>query len=54
MAKEGAIEMLILLLNSNYELVQRQAAKALANLGVNVDNKRKIALCGGIVYCMIP
>jgi IS4 transposase len=47
MAKEGAIEMLIHLLSNNYELVQRQAAKALANLGVNAENKRKIAECGG-------
>ena len=48
MAKEGAIEMLVDLLASDHELIQRQAAKALANLGVNSDNKRKIALAGGI------
>lgn len=48
MAKEGAIEMLVDLLSSDHELIQRQAAKALANLGVNSDNKRKIALAGGI------
>ena len=48
MAKEGAIEMLIHLLDSNNELIQRQSAKALANLGVNSENKRKIALAGGI------
>jgi hypothetical protein len=46
MAKEGAIEMLIFLLDSNHELIQRQSAKALANLGVNSDNKRDIALKG--------
>lgn len=48
MAKEGAIEMLIRLLGSDNELIQRQAAKALANMGVNGENKRKIALQGGI------
>jgi hypothetical protein len=30
------------------KLIQRQAAKALANLGVNAENKRKIAVAGGI------
>jgi len=35
MAKEGGLEMLITLLKSSSDLVQRQAAKALANLGVN-------------------
>ncbi|RHY33483.1 hypothetical protein DYB32_001600 [Aphanomyces invadans] len=35
MANEGGIDMLIHLLQSNNEHVQRQAAKALANLGVN-------------------
>ena len=40
--------MLVDLLSSDHELIQRQAAKALANLGVNNDNKRKIALAGGI------
>ena len=35
MAKEGGLEMLITLLKSTSDLVQRQAAKALANLGVN-------------------
>ena len=48
MAREGAIEMLIGLINSNNELIQRQSAKALANLGVNSENKRRIALAGGI------
>ena len=48
MAKEGGIEMLIGLLDSDHELIQRQSAKALANLGVNVDNKRDIASKGGI------
>lgn len=33
---------------SDQELIQRQSAKALANLGVNPDNKRAIALKGGI------
>lgn len=35
MATEGGIDMLIDLLESTNEHVQRQAAKALANLGVN-------------------
>jgi len=35
MATEGGIDMLIDLLASTNEHVQRQAAKALANLGVN-------------------
>lgn len=47
MAKEGAIDMLIGMLESPHELIQRQAAKALANLGVNTENKRKIAIAGG-------
>jgi hypothetical protein len=48
MAQEGAIEMLVDLLESKHELIQRQSAKALANLGVNADNKRRIAESGGI------
>jgi Armadillo/beta-catenin-like repeat len=48
MAKEGGIEMLIHLLESDNELILRQSAKALANLGVNANNKRDIALKGGI------
>ena len=62
MANDGGIDMLIDLLQSDNEHVQRQAAKALANLGVNgtilrpltcsnaplVSNKEKIAKCGGI------
>ena len=35
MAKEGGIEMLIELLQCRNDHVQRQAAKAIANLGVN-------------------
>jgi hypothetical protein len=46
MSREGAIEMLIELLDTNHELTLRQSAKALANLGVNSDNKRKIAVAG--------
>lgn len=45
---EGAVECLIGLLDSHSELIQRQSSKALANLGVNNDNKMKIADCGGI------
>ena len=48
MAQEGAIECLIALLESESELIQRQSAKALANLGVNGDNKPRIAAAGGI------
>lgn len=48
MADEGAIECLIELLTSPSELIQRQSAKALANLGVNADNKPRIATAGGI------
>lgn len=48
MALEGAIGQLVYLLSSNNELILRQSAKALANLGVNADNKRAIADEGGI------
>jgi hypothetical protein len=34
MSREGAIEMLIELLDTNHELTLRQSAKALANLGM--------------------
>jgi hypothetical protein len=44
----SAIEMLIDLLKSSHDLTLRQAAKALANLGVNPDNKRLIAQSEGI------
>ena len=40
--------MLVGLLACPNELTQRQAAKALANLGVNSSNKRLIAMGGGI------
>lgn len=39
---------LIALLSCPFDLIQRQAAKALANLGVNHDNKRIIAEAGGL------
>ncbi|RHY05422.1 hypothetical protein DYB28_000792 [Aphanomyces astaci] len=48
MANEGGIDMLIHLLQSTNEHVQRQAAKALANLGVNADNKELIIELGGV------
>lgn len=48
MADEGAIDCLITLLDSQSDLIQRQAAKALANLGVNNENKPKIADAGGL------
>lgn len=60
MAQNGGIEMIITLLNSPSDQVQRQAAKALANLGVNSiikfyilyicldDNKELITKAGGL------
>ena len=48
MAESKGIEMIIHLLSSSSAHVQRQSAKALANLGVNIDNKRKIAEANGI------
>ena len=48
MAGEGAIQSLIELLDSHSEHIQRQAAKSLANLGVNPENKCLIARMGGI------
>lgn len=48
MATEGAIPCLIALLDSPVDLIQRQAAKSLANLGVNADNKQTIANGGAI------
>ena len=49
MARDGGIDMLLCLMdNSNSEATLRQAGKALANLAVNTENKRKIAICGGI------
>jgi len=48
MADEGAVEMLLNLLETNNEIIQRQAAKAIANLSVNHDNKLKIGQIGGI------
>jgi vacuolar protein 8 len=48
MSDEGAIEVLIYLLESTNELIQRQSSKALANLAVDGDNKARIARKGGI------
>ncbi len=48
MARDGAIEMLVELLNFSHELTIRQSAKALANLATNFDNKRLIAEKGGV------
>lgn len=45
MADHGAADMLISLLTSTNEPVQRQAAKALANLGVNGTPQSAIASC---------
>jgi hypothetical protein len=48
MAQEGAIAMLVTLLDTPQELTQRQAAKALANLGVDAGNKIEIAKQGAL------
>jgi hypothetical protein len=48
MAREGAIAPLIALLDSPSDLIQRQSAKALANLGVNSENKQRIAEEGAL------
>lgn len=51
MADEGGVDMLVNLLQNeggDSEAVQRQASKALANLGVNPVNKEKIYHAGGI------
>src|SRR5690606_37045844 len=48
MAPEGAITMLVGLLDTPHELTQRQAAKALANLGVDAGNKIEIAKQGAL------
>jgi hypothetical protein len=48
MADEGAIDCLVDLLDSPYDLIQRQSAKALANMGVNAENKHLIAQRGAI------
>lgn len=48
MAEEGAIDILVDMLASNHPHLQRQAAKALANLGVNTPNKERIFTAGGV------
>lgn len=48
MADEGGIEMLVTMLDSPHPHLQRQSAKALANLGVNAGNKDKICKAGGV------
>lgn len=53
MAEKGAIPSLISLLDSPHESILRQAAKALANLGVNSENKTLIAGSGGIPKLII-
>ena len=54
MATEGGIDMLVDLLGSANEHVQRQAAKALANLGVN-GSPIAVSLCLilGQVCCLM-
>lgn len=49
MAEEGAIDILVDMLASTHPHLQRQAAKALANLGVNTSNKERICTAGGVV-----
>lgn len=48
MAEEGGVEMLVRLLAVPSDTVQRQAAKALANLGVHKLNKVLIAEKGAV------
>lgn len=48
MAEEGGVEMLVRLLAVKSDTVQRQAAKALANLGVHKKNKVLIAEKGAV------
>ncbi|CAN0459582.1 unnamed protein product, partial [Scytosiphon promiscuus] len=48
MAEEGAIDTLVIMLGSSYPHLQRQASKALANLGVNAKNKERICTAGGV------
>lgn len=48
MAEEGGIDMLVIMLASPQAHLQRQAAKALANLGVNSGNKQRICRAGGV------
>lgn len=48
MAQEGGIDMLVVMLESTHPHLQRQASKALANLGVNPNNKQRICQAGGV------
>lgn len=48
MAAEGGIDMLVVMLTSPHPHLQRQASKALANLGVNAGNKKRICDAGGV------
>lgn len=48
MAEEGGIDTLVVMLGSPYPHLQRQASKALANLGVNAKNKERICTAGGV------
>ena len=52
MAQEGAISMLIELLDTGNELTQRQAAKAIANLGVDGTNDLIYVLVVMCIYSM--
>lgn len=48
MAEEGGIDVLVDMLKSPYGHLQRQSSKALANLGVNSKNKKRICTAGGV------
>ncbi|CAM9244104.1 unnamed protein product [Choristocarpus tenellus] len=48
MAEEGGIEALVAILDTHHINLQRQGAKALANLGVNTHNKELISRAKGI------
>lgn len=48
MADEGGVDMLVEMLASTHPHLQRQASKALANLGVNTKNKERICKAGGV------
>jgi hypothetical protein len=48
MAKKGVLDVMVRLLNVPTPTTAKQAAKAIANLAVNVENKKLISKAGGI------
>lgn len=48
MADEGGIDVLVSMLDSPHDHLQRQCSKALANLGVNMGNKGRICKAGAV------